>query len=72
MVPRPEFNEEILAYFNWADESEKRFEKQGLPLEAKKMKTAKNRAKHELAEIRLIEKYQGDEIYEPGIRFSNN
>ncbi|MUT67095.1 site-specific integrase [Paenibacillus sp. NEAU-GSW1] len=59
-VPRPEFKEEILAYYNWADESEKRFEKQGLPLEAKKMKIAKNRAKHELDEIRLIEKYQGD------------
>jgi hypothetical protein len=36
------------------------------------MKIAKNRAKHELDEIRLIEKYQGDEMYEPGIRFSNN
>ncbi|WP_189597234.1 site-specific integrase [Paenibacillus elgii] len=52
-VPRPEFKEEILAYFNWADESEKRFEKQGLPLEAKKMKIAKNRAKHELDKFDL-------------------
>ncbi|GIO14921.1 hypothetical protein J19TS2_44760 [Cohnella xylanilytica] len=70
-VPRPEFKDELLAYFNWADESEKRFEQQGLPLEAKKMKIAKNRTKHELDEIRLIEKYQKDDLYEPGIRYSN-
>lgn len=62
-APRPEFKEEILAYFNWADESEKRFEKQGLPLEAKKMKIAKNRAKHELDEIPLILNYKGDELH---------
>lgn len=25
-VPRPEFKDEITAFYNWADESEKRFE----------------------------------------------
>lgn len=71
-VPRPEFREEITAYYNWADESEKRFEQMGLPLEAKKMKIAKNRAKYELKEIQLIEKSQKDETYAPEIRISSN
>ncbi|MCR8645901.1 hypothetical protein NV379_24990 [Paenibacillus sp. N1-5-1-14] len=71
-VPRPEFREEITAFYNWADESEKRFEQLGLPLEAKKMKIAKNRAKHELREIQLIEKSQKDETYAPEIRISSN
>ncbi len=69
---RPEFREEITAFYNWADESEKRFEQLGLPLEAKKMKIAKNRAKHELKEIQLIEKSQKDETYAPEIRISSN
>lgn len=70
-VPRPEYKDELTAYYNWADESEKRFVKQGLPLEARKMKIAKNRARHELDEIRLIEKYHKDEEYAPEIRYSN-
>lgn len=40
-VPRPEFKDEIAAFYNWAEESEKRFEQLGLLLEAKKMKIAK-------------------------------
>lgn len=71
-VPRPEFKEEITAFYNWADESEKRFEQLGLLLEAKKMKIAKNRAKNELKEIQLIEKSQKDETYAPEIRISSN
>lgn len=45
--------------------------KNGLLLEAKKMKIAKNRAKNELKEIQLIEKSQRDETYAPEIRISN-
>lgn len=71
-VPRPEFKEEITAFYNWAEESEKRFEQLGLPLEAKKMKIAKNRAKNELKEIQLIENSQKDESYAPQIRISSN
>lgn len=44
-VPRPEFKEEITAFYEWADESEKRFENLGLPLEANKMKIAKKESK---------------------------
>ena len=71
-VPRPEFKDEIVAYYNWADESEKRFEVLGLPLEVKKMKIAKSRARHELDEIRLIEKSRKDGTYEPEIRYTRN
>jgi hypothetical protein len=71
-VPRPEFKEEITAFYNWADESEKRFEQLGLLLEAKKMKIAKNRAKNELKEIQLIEKSQKDETYAPQIRYTSS
>lgn len=67
-VPRPEFKEELLAVYDWADESEKRFQKLGLPLEAKKMKIAKNRTKNELKEILLIENSQKDESHVPEIR----
>lgn len=71
-VPQPEFKEEITAFYNWADESEKRFEQLGLVLEAKKMKIAKSRAKNELKEIHLIEKSQKDETYAPKIRFTSS
>lgn len=64
-VPRPEFKDEIAALYTWADESEKRFEKLGLPLEAQKMKITKNRARNELKEIQLIERYQKDEKHAP-------
>lgn len=71
-VPQSEFKEEITAYYNWALESEERFEKLGLLLEAKTMKIAKNRAENELKEIQLIEKSQKDESYAPEIRISTN
>ncbi|WP_270881620.1 site-specific integrase [Paenibacillus aestuarii] len=71
-VPRPEFKDEIESFYNWADESEKRFEKLSLPIEAKKMKIVKNRAKIELKEIQLIEKTQKDELHVSKIRFSSN
>ncbi|WP_026010879.1 hypothetical protein [Paenibacillus sp. OSY-SE] len=70
-VPRPEFKDEITALYTWADESEKRFEKLGLPLEAQKMKITKNRAQNELKEIQLIEKYQKDEKHAPEIRIAH-
>ncbi len=35
-VPRPEFKE-FIAFYTWADESEKRFEQLGLLIETKKM-----------------------------------
>lgn len=60
------------AFYNWADESEKRFEQLGLLLEVKKIKIAKNRAQNELKEIQLIEKSQKDEIYAPQIRFTSS
>lgn len=69
-VPRLEFKDEITAYYKWAEESEKRFEELNLPLEAKKMKVSKNRAKSELREIQLIEKAEKDEQYAPEIRIS--
>ncbi|TYP79426.1 site-specific integrase [Paenibacillus methanolicus] len=69
-VPRPEFKDEITALYDWADESEKRFEKLGLPLEAQKMKITKNRARNELKEIQLIERYQKDEKHAPEIRIA--
>ncbi|NBI30895.1 site-specific integrase [Chengkuizengella marina] len=69
-VPRPEFEEEILAYLKWAEESEVMFNKKGMLLEAKKMKISKNRAKNELNEIRLIKQYEKDELYEPKVRFT--
>lgn len=69
-VPRPEFKDEILDYFKWASESEERFKKLNLPLEAQKMKLAKNRARNELKEIQLIENYQRDEKYDPTIRIT--
>ncbi|WP_053376061.1 site-specific integrase [Paenibacillus sp. FJAT-27812] len=70
-VPRPEFKDEITAYLKWAEESEVIFTEKGLLLEAKKMKISKNRAKNELKEIELVERYQRDEIYKPNIRFTN-
>ncbi|WP_208919910.1 hypothetical protein [Paenibacillus uliginis] len=54
-VSRPKFKDEITAYYNWAYESEKRFEKLGLPLMARKMKISKNRARNELKEIQLVD-----------------
>jgi hypothetical protein len=69
-VPRPEFKDEITAYYNWADESEKRFEKLGLTLAARKMKISKNRARNELKEIQLVEKYQLDEEYKPKVQIN--
>nr|WP_246427940.1 site-specific integrase [Paenibacillus phyllosphaerae] len=69
-VPRPEFKDEITVLYDWADESEKRFEKLGLPLEAQKMKITKNRARNELKEIQLIERYQKDEKHAPEIRIA--
>lgn len=68
-VPRPEFKEEIAAYYRWADESEKRFEALGLTLEARKMKISKNRARNEIKEIELVEKYQKDEQFHAELRF---
>ncbi|MEK4250107.1 site-specific integrase [Paenibacillus sp. FSL W7-1287] len=70
-IPRPEFKEEIIAFYNWADESEKKFQKLNLPLEEKKMKIAKSRARNELKEIQLIEKTQKDELHAPEIHISS-
>lgn len=68
-VPQPEFRYEIEQYHAWAQESEKRFTKLGLEVEAKKMKLAMRRAKLELREIEGIEMYTKDESYEPNIQF---
>ncbi|OKP82840.1 hypothetical protein A3842_09660 [Paenibacillus sp. P3E] len=68
-VPQPEFRHEIEQYHAWAQESEKRFVKLGLEVEAKKMKLAMRRAKIELKEIEGIEMYIKDESYEPNIQF---
>lgn len=35
-VRRPEFKQDIIDYYAWAEDSEKRFKKLGLQLEAKK------------------------------------
>ncbi|WP_025845570.1 site-specific integrase [Paenibacillus ehimensis] len=70
-VPRPEFKQEILTYLKWAEESEIMFNEKGMLLEAKKMKISKNRAKNELKEIDLIERYQKDEGYEPKVQINN-
>jgi len=71
-VPRPEFKDEIIAFYNWADESEKKFQQMSLPLEVKKMKIAKDRARNELKEIQLIEKTQRDESHAPKIHISSS
>ncbi|WP_340010237.1 hypothetical protein MHI32_16070 [Paenibacillus sp. FSL H7-0690] len=68
-VPQPEFRYEIEQYLTWAQESEKKFVKLGLEVEAKKMKLATRRAKIELREIESIETYTKDESYEPIIHF---
>lgn len=68
-VPRPDFKNELLDYYNWASESEKKFIELGLTLEANKMKISKNRARNELKEIELIEKTRGDALFEPQINF---
>jgi len=70
-VPQPEFKEELSTYLKWAEESEAMFIENGMLLEAKKMKISKNRAKNELKEIELIERYQKDEHYEPQIQIRN-
>ncbi|NEW06870.1 site-specific integrase [Paenibacillus sp. SYP-B3998] len=70
-VPRPEFKQEILSYLKWAEESEVMFTQNGMLLEAKKMKISKNRAKNELKEIELMERYQKDEHFEAKIRINN-
>lgn len=70
-VPQPEFKQEIKAYLQWAEESEAMFNENGMLLEAKKMKISKNRAKNELKEIELMERYQKDEHYEPKVRFKH-
>ncbi|WP_339293433.1 site-specific integrase [Paenibacillus sp. FSL W8-0187] len=70
-VPQPEFKQEIKAYLQWAEESEAMFNKNGMLLEAKKMKISKNRAKNELKEIELMERYQRDEHYEPRVRIKH-
>lgn len=67
-VPQPEFKQEIRAYLKWAEESELMFTEKGMLLEAKKMKITKSRAKNELKEIELMERYLRDEQYEPRIR----
>ncbi|TQR46391.1 site-specific integrase [Paenibacillus popilliae] len=71
-VPQPEFKEEIMAYYKWADESQKRFEQLGLEVEARKMKVTKNRARNELKEIELIERYQKDQEYIPELQINKN
>ncbi|KWX87271.1 hypothetical protein AMQ83_14090, partial [Paenibacillus riograndensis] len=68
-VPQPEFRYEIEQYLTWAQESEQRFMKLGLEVEAKKMKLATRRAKIELREIESVETYTKDESYEPNIQF---
>lgn len=70
-VPQPDFREELEDYYNWAVESEIRFNKLGLTLEASKMKISKNRAKNELREIELLEKTRGDARYEPQVTLSS-
>lgn len=70
-VPRLEFKQEIQAYLQWAEESEVMFSEKGMLLEAKKMKISKNRAKNELKEIELMERYQNDEHFEPKIQINN-
>ncbi|WP_138751399.1 tyrosine-type recombinase/integrase [Paenibacillus sinopodophylli] len=70
-VPRLEFKQEIQTYLKWAEESEFMFNEKGMLLEAKKMKISKNRAKNELKEIELMERYQNDEQFEPKIRINN-
>ncbi|MGG4091495.1 hypothetical protein [Paenibacillus lautus] len=51
----PEFD--LGLAYPWAEESEAMFNKNGMLLEAKKMKISKNRAKNELKEIELMERY---------------
>ncbi|WP_307590727.1 hypothetical protein [Paenibacillus wynnii] len=68
-APQPEFKKEIEDYYQWAYESEIRFNKQGLEIEAKKMKIAMKRAKIELKEIEGIEQYKKDEAYAPKVQF---
>lgn len=69
-VPMPESKGELQDFYNWASESEERFKKMNLSLEAQKMRLAKNRTRNELKEIQLIEEYQRDEKYDPVVRIS--
>ncbi|MDQ8738153.1 site-specific integrase [Paenibacillus sp. LHD-38] len=69
-VPRPEFKTEIHQFLEWAVDSEKRFKTLNLPLEAKKMKLVQSRARNELKEIELVEKYVKDEKYDPTVRIN--
>ncbi len=69
-VPQPDYKEELENYYNWAVESEIKFNKLGLILEANKIKISKNRAKNELKEIELLEKVRRDLQYEPSVTLS--
>lgn len=69
-VPQPSFKDELQEYYNWASESQLKFEKLGLPLEAQKMKITKTRAKNELKEIELLERTIKDKNHEADIRIN--
>jgi len=69
-VPQPSFKDELQEYYQWASESQQKFEKLGLPLEAQKMKISKNRAKNELKEIELLERTIKDKNHEADIQIN--
>lgn len=68
-IPQPEKKQELIHFIDWNKKSEEYYDSKGLKVEVKKLRSARKKARNELKEIELIEKYREEEKYEPHIQF---
>lgn len=68
-IPQPEKKQELIHFIDWNKRSEEYYDSKGLKVEVKKLRSARKKARNELKEIELIEKYREEENYEPHIQF---
>ena len=68
-IPQPEKKHELLEVIELSKDMEKRYNSLGLTVDVKKARVMRKHARNELKEIELIEKYRGEQTYEPPIQF---
>nr|WP_318241030.1 site-specific integrase [Ureibacillus galli] len=68
-IPQPEKKQELNDFIDWNKKSEEFYNSMGKKVEVKKLRSARKKARNELKEIELIEKYREEEKYEPHIQF---
>ena len=68
-IPQPEKKQDLIDFIDWNKKSEEFYDSRGKKVEVKKLRSARKKARNELKEIELIEKYREEEKYEPHIQF---